>query len=172
MPAEVSRNANFLYTGRRAPWKEYKRNCDQQLPIRLFHHSRGNFKLMKNTTCTISIGLTAHTEGAVADTAAGVIASAEEAIDTVTIGNSRPFVDQDHEEATMEVNGAIKGPARGDAMSAESQDAGRSTIPGRNEDNHSITSGSSTTSPQAKRPPHRISRCSLAALKEKRRQKR
>jgi len=150
MLAEASRNANFPYIGRRALWRGCKRNCDQQLLMRLFHHDRGNFKPMRSTTCTISIGLTAHTEGEVADTAAEVIASAEEAMDTAITGNSLPFVDRDHEEATVGVDEDIKDPAKGDAMSAEGQDAGRSTIPGRNEDNLSITSASNTTSPRAK----------------------
>lgn len=105
---------------------------------------------MRSTTYTISIGLTAHTEGEVADTAAEVIASAEEAMDTAITGNSLPFVDRDHEEATVGVDEDIKEPAKGDAMSTEGQDAGRSTIPGRNEDDLSITSASSTTSLRAK----------------------
>ena len=115
---------------------------------------------MKSTTSTISIRLTARTEGEVADTAAGVIASTEETTDTVTTGKSPPFVDQDREEATVGVDAAIKGPAKGDAMSVDDQGAGRSIIPGKNEDNRSITSASNTTSPRAKRPPRRISRCS------------
>lgn len=171
MHAEVSRNANFPYIGRQALWRAYKQNCDQQLPMRLFHHIPGNFKLIRSTTCTISIGLTAHTEGEVVDTAAEVIASAEEAMDTVTTVKLLTFVDQDREEATVGVDGDIKGPAKGDAMSVGDQGAGRSIIPRRNEDNHSITSASNTTSPRVKRPLHRTSKCSLATLKEKRRQK-
>jgi hypothetical protein len=138
--------------------------------MRLFHHNRGNSKLRRSTKGTITTGLTAHTEGEVVDTAAEVIASAEEAMDTVTTVNSLHFVDQDYEEATVGLDGAIKGPAKGDAMSVDDQGAGRSTIPGRNEDNHSITSASNTTSPRVKQPLHRTSRCSLATLKERRRQ--
>ncbi|KAJ5900234.1 uncharacterized protein N7473_004304 [Penicillium subrubescens] len=70
--------------------------------MQLFHHGRGNFRRIRSTRYTISIGPTGHTEGEVVDTAAEVIASAEEAIDSVTTVNSLPFVDQDHEEATVE----------------------------------------------------------------------
>jgi hypothetical protein len=168
MLAEVSRNANSPYIGRRAPWRGYKRNCDQQLLMRPFHYSRGNFKLMRSTTCTISIGLTARTEGEAADTAAEVTASAEEAMDTVTTVNPLPFVDQDYEETTVEIDGAIKGPARGDAMSVDDQDAGRSTIPGKNENDLSITSASNTTSRRAEQPRHRTSKCLSATLKAQR----
>ena len=69
--------------------------------------------------CTISIGLTAHTEEEVADTAAGVTTSAEEAMDTAVTVNSLLFVDQNHEEATVEVDEAIKDPAKGNAMSVD-----------------------------------------------------
>jgi hypothetical protein len=171
MLVEMSRNVNSPYTDLRALWREYRQSYDPPLLMRLFHHMRGSFKLMRNTTCMISIGLTAHTEEEVVDLAAEATTSAEEAIGTVTTANLLLFVDWDHEETTVEVDGTTKGPARGDAMSVESQDAGRSITPGRNEDNHSITSASNTTSLRAKRPLHRISRCSLATLKERRRQK-
>ena len=53
------------------------------------------------------------------DTAVEVITSTEEAMDTVTTVNSLPFVDQDREETTREVDGVIKGPAEGDAISMD-----------------------------------------------------
>jgi hypothetical protein len=81
---------------------------------------------------TISIGLTVHTEEEVADTAAEATTSAKEAMDTATTVNSPPFVDRDREEDTVEVDEEIKGPARGDAMSVDDQDAGRSIIQGKN----------------------------------------
>lgn len=88
--------------------------------MRLFHHSRGNFKLMRSTTCTISIGLTVHTEEEVGDIAAEATTKAGEAMSTATTVSLHPFVDPDHEETTVEVGGGTKGPARGDAMSVES----------------------------------------------------
>lgn len=106
----------------------------------------------------ISIGLTARTEEEAADTAAGIIANAEGAMDIATTMNPRVFVDQDCEEATVEVeevirdfdevikDPAIKDFAKGNAMSVDNQDAGRSIIPGRNEDDLLITSASNTTS--------------------------
>ncbi|KAJ6039209.1 hypothetical protein N7460_007241 [Penicillium canescens] len=66
------------------------------------------------------------------DTAAEVTTSAEEVMDTATTVNSLPFVDKDREETTGEVDGAIKGPTKGDAISVDNQDAGRSIIPGKN----------------------------------------
>jgi hypothetical protein len=80
------------------------------------------------------------------DTAAEVITSAEEAMDPVTTVNSLPFVDQDREETTGEVDGAIMGPAEGDAISVGDQDAGRSIIPGKNENDPSTTPTSNTSS--------------------------
>ncbi|KAJ6019518.1 hypothetical protein N7522_001585 [Penicillium canescens] len=67
------------------------------------------------------------------DTAPEVTTSAEGVMDTATTVNSLPFVDQDREETTGEVDGAIKGPTKGDAISVDNQDAGRSIIPGKNE---------------------------------------
>lgn len=119
----------------------------------------------------INIGLTAHTEGEVAGTAVEVTTSAEEAMDTGATVNSLPFVDQDREEATAEVHGAIKDPAKGDAMSVDDQDAGRSIIPEKNENDPSTISASNTTSRRARQPPHRTSKCSSATLKARRRSK-
>jgi hypothetical protein len=124
---------------------------------------------MRSTTCTISIGLTAHTEGEVVDIAAEVIASAEEAMDTVITVNSHLFVDQDREEATVGVDRAIKGPAKEDAMSVDDKDAGRNIILVKNENDPSTTSASNTTSRQVEQPPHRTSKRSSATLKVQRR---
>ncbi|KAG2000891.1 hypothetical protein GB937_010728 [Aspergillus fischeri] len=130
---------------------------------------QGSSRLMKSTTGMISIRLIAHTEGEVVDTAAEIITSAREAMDMVTAVNSLPFVDQDHEEATVEVDGAIKGPAKGDAISVDDQDAGRSTILGKNKNNPLTTSASNTSLQQAEQPPRRTSKCSSAILKAQRR---
>lgn len=95
--------------------------------------------------CTINIGLTAHMEGEVAGTAAEVITSAEETIDTVTTVTTLPFREQDREKAIVEADGGIKGPAKGDAMSVDDKDAGRNIIPGKNGNDPSTTSASNTS---------------------------
>lgn len=88
------------------------------------------------------------------DTAAEVTASAEEVMDTVTTVNSLRFVDQDRQETTGEVDGAIKGPAKGDAISVDDQAAGRSIIPGKNENDPSTTPASNTSLRRGReRPP-------------------
>jgi len=119
--------------------------------------------------CMISIGLTARTEEKAADTAVGAIANAEEAMDIATTMEPPGFRDQDREEATTEADEAIKNPAKGNAMSADDKDAGQSIILGRNRDDLLITSANSTTSPRARQPRHRTSRCFLVTLKERRR---
>ncbi|KAJ5743510.1 hypothetical protein N7533_010612 [Penicillium manginii] len=88
------------------------------------------------------------------DTAAEVITSKEEATDPETTVTSLHFVDQDREETTGEVNKAIKGPPKGDAISVDDQDAGRSILPGKNENDPSTTPASNTSLQRGRgRPP-------------------
>ena len=120
MLVEVSRNASSPYTGRRAPWRGYKRNCDQQSLMPPFLHMWGSSKLMRSMTCTVNIGLTAHTGEEAVDTAAEDTTKTEEAMSTATTVSLHAFVDPDREETTVEVGGGTKGPARGDTISIES----------------------------------------------------
>jgi hypothetical protein len=88
------------------------------------------------------------------DTAAEVITSKEEATDPETTVSSLHFVDQDREETTGEVDEAIKGPPKGDAISVDDQDAGRSILPGKNENDPSTTPASNTSLRRGRgRPP-------------------
>jgi hypothetical protein len=78
-------------------------------------------------------------------------------------------VDQDHKEATVGVDRAIKNPAKEDTISVDDKDTSQNIILEKNENDPSTTSASNTTSRQIKQPPHRTSKHSSATLKVQRR---